>query len=277
MSDDRHVQAALRRLEIVCRDRPELQPLGQIDAQLIRALFAPRATDATSPATDEIPTAANDLAPNVPLFRAAPPRIDGDELRRDWMVVCEILAQSSEPDPVRRLAAAVTAGSIDPAEQLGAILSGETDSFQDVLRRLELDAPLAFTILRLSSLPLLEPLARRGQTLARPARWDRGDCPICGSEPLLAELRGLEQLRWLRCGWCAAQWQVDRLFCPFCGQRDHQRLRDLFVEGVEQGPRLAACDACGRSLPTLATLDALTAPGLLVAEMETLHLRFVVE
>ena len=276
MSDDRQLQSALRRLEKICAERPELQQLGQINAALLKVLF--RSAHQSSPlAPREESGIANRSNFATPQFRTTPPPIDASALKHNWLDVCSILSQNAELEPARRLADAVTSRMFDPAEQQLAVLSHGTEPFRSVLHDLELDEPLGITILRLSSLPQLAPIAWQYDPQIRAARWDGDHCPLCGGEPLLAELRGLEQLRWLRCGWCATQWQVDRLYCPFCNQRDHQHLHDLFLEGQAQGPRLATCDTCSRSLPTLATLDALTAPGLLVAEMETLHLRFLGE
>jgi FdhE protein len=164
---------------------------------------------------------------------------------------------------------------VQVTELLARVLSGSPDRCRDLLLDLRLDAALGFTVLRLSSLPMLAPIAQQLEIRLLRRRWDRGDCPTCGNGPLLAELRGLEQFRWLRCGWCASQWQCDRLVCPFCGNRDHGQLREVVVEGHEDACRLNICDACGESLPTVATLTRLSPPALLVAEMETLHLRLL--
>jgi FdhE protein len=91
----------------------------------------------------------------------------------------------------------------------------------------------------------------------------------------LAEWRGLEQFRWLRCGLCSAGWRADRMFCPFCETRDYRQLHELFAEGDEQKHRVSACDGCGGFLRGISTLAALSPPALLVAEVETLHLDVV--
>jgi formate dehydrogenase maturation protein FdhE len=89
---------------------------------------------------------------------------------------------------------------------------------------------------------------------------------------VLAEQRGLEQLRYLRCGLCASAWEVDRLLCPFCSNRDHLLLGYLQVEGEEQKQRIATCDACHGYLKLRSTLAPLTTLQLLVEEVALVHL-----
>lgn len=75
----------------------------------------------------------------------------------------------------------------------------------------------------------------------------RAACPICGSVPSMAELRGQPGRRYLRCALCEAAWRVPRLFCPFCATTDHTHLRYLRIEG-DPTLRLDLCDACRRYL-----------------------------
>jgi FdhE protein len=102
--------------------------------------------------------------------------------------------------------------------------------------------------------------------------WHRGYCPTCGSWPLLGEARGLEQDRFLRCGWCASAWPIDRLHCPFCGNRDHHTLGYLHVEGEEDRHRAGTCDLCHGYVKWVSTIFALSEPQMLVADVATIHL-----
>ena len=102
--------------------------------------------------------------------------------------------------------------------------------------------------------------------------WDHGYCHVCGSVPLLGELRGLDQSRFLRCGLCAAGWEVPRLWCPFCHNRDHERLSFLHGEGEEAKYRVSLCDGCRGYVKMVSTLSALPPLHLLVADVATLHL-----
>jgi FdhE protein len=102
--------------------------------------------------------------------------------------------------------------------------------------------------------------------------WVRGDCPACGSRPLLAESRGLEQRIAYRCGLCASDWPGERLRCPACGESSPKSLRYSFVEGEQERLRLAQCDSCSYRWKVVATLSPLSAPGLLVSDLASFHL-----
>lgn len=102
--------------------------------------------------------------------------------------------------------------------------------------------------------------------------WEHGHCPTCGSWPLLGEFRGLEQQRVLRCGLCAAGWEVPRLLCPFCGNRDHRQLGYFAVTGEEGRCRATTCDACRGYVKMVTSLTPLTALQVLVADVATLYL-----
>jgi FdhE protein len=90
--------------------------------------------------------------------------------------------------------------------------------------------------------------------------------------PLLGEFRGLEQTRVLRCALCAAGWEFARLRCPFCDNRDHNQLGYLHAEAEQERCRAATCDPCRGYVKMVATLDTLSMPRLLVADVATLHL-----
>jgi len=67
-------------------------------------------------------------------------------------------------------------------------------------------------IAQLAAMPLLHSLRREHPTSSS---WEHGHCPLCGDWPTLAELRGLERERHLRCGRCGSDWRSDAR-CPSC-------------------------------------------------------------
>ncbi|HEV8663708.1 MAG TPA: formate dehydrogenase accessory protein FdhE [Candidatus Methylomirabilis sp.] len=110
--------------------------------------------------------------------------------------------------------------------------------------------------LQASLRPSLEAVAARLQPLAEEAEWSRGLCPVCGSPPATAEHRGQDTTahRYLHCGLCGCQWRFRRGECPFCGNRDHQRLILLFDE-ADKRCQLEACRACRRALKLIDNKD----------------------
>jgi FdhE protein len=80
------------------------------------------------------------------------------------------------------------------------------------------------------------------------ADWQRGTCPICAGEPDLAYISNLAE-RHLVCGRCQTRWPTDPIACPFCGERERQRITSFATPDGTY--RVMACQACRRYLKTL--------------------------
>jgi FdhE protein len=105
-------------------------------------------------------------------------------------------------------------------------------------------------------IPILFALRRKlGDSL--PAAAASGSCPVCGSWPALAESRGLERLRRLRCGSCGSDWSSTWLHCIHCGESDHRRLGSLVPDSGGDSRRVDTCETCHGYVKTIATLTAL--------------------
>ena len=154
------------------------------------------------------------------------------------------------------------------------LIQGE-QSILSSLEQFDVDPNYADSTLRLSLLGELGDWSNRVTEQLCESSWPRGDCPVCGASPALAESRGLEQRRFLRCDRCGAGWPGDRLRCPFCGQNDHHVLRTLFAEEDQERCRLVLCDDCGSRLKVITSLAPLSHPGLVLAQFTMLYLDFI--
>ena len=92
---------------------------------------------------------------------------------------------------------------------------------------------LTASLFALALSSVLVPISAALESRWRTPTWMHGYCPVCGCWPKLGEFRGLEQTRWLRCGLCAAEWEVPRVRCFFCGTRDHRQLGYLHLDGED--------------------------------------------
>jgi FdhE protein len=79
--------------------------------------------------------------------------------------------------------------------------------------------------------------------------WYKGYCPICGSAPALSILKK-EGERALSCSFCRFEWPVRRMYCPYCENRDVQKLQYFFSEEEEEY-RVDLCDQCRRYIKTV--------------------------
>jgi FdhE protein len=262
-----HLTAAIEDVEKLARDRPSLHGSCKVLATLLVELFA-------EPATDRPPfLAAEDaqakLSAGIPLLRAATAvPVDQATFRRRFLAVCAAL-QQKDADV---LAGDLCKKNLDPIALLGEVLAGRPETVSMQAEALGLDPSLVATVLRLTALPELVKFAQDCGQLRQGNSWEYGYCPTCGSWPLLAEARGLEQLRFLRCGLCGTAWEGGRFRCLYCGNQDHRSLGYFHVEGEEDRLRAATCDVCRGYVKVISTLTALSLPHLLIADLGSLHL-----
>jgi FdhE protein len=261
--------AALDQLDRLAAEAPELAGAATLQAALLRALGAPALVGALDIPGD---LARTKLAGGTPLLRGEQVPLDATALRASALRLCAAMrAQGAlEAAPI---AEALRQRTLDLAELAHVVLAGDDAALEGRAGALGLDRGALGTLLRFSLFPSLRQLAEQLAPL-RLVPWRHGYCPTCGSWPLLAEQRGLDQARYLRCGLCATAWPLDRMLCPVCATRDHNQLGALFVEGREQ-ERAATCDACGCYLKVLATLVPIPPLELAVRDVATIHLDIV--
>jgi FdhE protein len=130
-----------------------------------------------------------------------------------------------------------------------------------------LDPELLQTLAEWSLRPSLEACAEMLGERRKGVRWEEAICPICGSAPGFAELRGedVTSLRFLYCSLCGFEWQFRRVGCPFCDCTDHKQLGTLFAE-EDHRCFLEVCEQCHRYIKTV---DNRTHFGL-IPEVETM-------
>jgi FdhE protein len=215
--------------------------------------------------------AAAKLGGGVPLLRGETLPVDLPSFRERWRGVCGALVRHGNA-AASPLAEALEAGRLDAAEMVGETLSGRPEALHARADELGLDAALAATVLRLVLFPWLSRVNASLTPLRDGASWERGYCPTCGSWPLLGEFRGLDQTRYLRCGLCAAGWEVPRLLCPFCGTRDHEKLGYFYPEGGQSRFRVTTCEECRGYVKAATALLPLNPPQLLLTDVTTLDL-----
>ena len=103
--------------------------------------------------------------------------------------------------------------------------------------------------------------------------WTEGYCRLCGAWPALAEVRGIEKARYLRCGRCGQQWQALALHCIFCGTDDHEQLLSLVPQNKSFSTRMIeACKHCSGYLKSLTRLQGADALGVLVDDLASVDL-----
>jgi FdhE protein len=157
---------------------------------------------------------------------------------------------------------------------LSAAVRQDGDEIALVARARELDAGALTSVAHLAALPLLRSAGRALQQ-GIPKHWPHGYCPVCAASPIFAERRGLDRSRRLRCGRCAAEWEVEWLYCIYCNERNHEQLGSLEPDGRGEMLKVETCATCKGYLKSIASLQGFPDFELLLQDLETVELDLV--
>ena len=261
---------AAARLADLERQRPEWHTWFRLLSETERALDdAAWHAPLDQGELDDISAAASDVAP---LLNGRALNVDPDGAQR----------------LVRRLASTAAVGHLGDAGSLRGYLPSVVDAVDLILAAVQQDltelaaradaagiepGPL-MSVAHLAALPVLHSC---GRLLAHqvPRYWPHGYCPICAAWPILAERRGLDRSRQLRCGRCGAEWEVEWLYCVYCGEREHERLGSLVTEEGGETLKVDTCASCRGYLKSIATLQGIPPFELLLRDLQTIELDLV--
>jgi FdhE protein len=267
------IREALTELADITESRPSFAGPAQVLRDAMPELFEGSALPAAQVISSD--RARAKLDQGLPLLRDEPVPLDTRDFARRWQRMCTAVARHQDNSSAPALADAMRRGLLDPRQLTDATLAGRPEKIHARADELGLDTGLTATVLRLTLFPVMSQLSSDLSSLRAGVQWERGYCPICGSWPLLGEFRGLEQIRFLRCGLCAAEWEFPRSRCPFCDTCDHRRLDYFYAEAEEGKHRVATCAECRGYVKMVSSLTALSPPALLVADVATMHLDLI--
>ena len=121
---------------------------------------------------------------------------------------------------------------------------------EQVADELGLDKKVFSFLIQSSIRPSIEAGMEQLRNEIDPETWLKGYCPVCGSLPSLSLLKEEVGKRYLLCSYCSYEWRIDRLFCPFCNNKDQESLHYVFAEG-EEAHRIDLCDKCHQYIETI--------------------------
>lgn len=289
---DPAIASALRRLDQLAESAPDLaEPLAFYRAALPHLH---QAQTRIEPFHLDPAVAQRKLETGQPLLVGEDLSLDMEATRALFLSLCRLIESDNFSDRKRgwpfgpssrgtlraaaaqQLRRAVERDELDLSDVLAALALGTWRRAELIALDLKLDVDL----LRLLAENSLRPALRAwAQALAEIDldHWRLGHCPLCGSAPLLSEIRGKEGERRLRCGLCGASWYYPRLKCAFCGNNNHRQLGFLTLEGEEEKYSLQTCEACRRYLKVIVTYDPIPTEVLLAEDLATLHLDLIAE
>jgi FdhE protein len=172
---------------------------------------------------------------------------------------------------VDRIEAALVAGTLDLNKLLAG--GGRDSAIEQAAVDQGLDARILSFLVRSSTRPSIDAVRQQlcGDILVD--GWDRSDCPVCGSAPMLSLLKGQRGLRHSLCSRCGCEWKVDRVSCCVCGNKDAGSLQYFHSEG-DTACRIDLCDKCRHYIKTI-DCRSLEASDPYLEDLATLHLDVV--
>ena len=228
---------------------------------LVEAAFAE--ADDSQAWADAVLNVANERPIRAPLLHQSQIAVRRRVLHRWLREVLELAAVDHLGRSLSR--------TLEPVALLEAAVSQDDDNMEALAGAVGVERPALSVVGQIAALPLLQTC---GRALAAqvPSSWWEGYCPVCGAWPTLAEFRGLERKRWLRCGRCATGWEVPWLHCPFCGETEHTNLGYLAPEDGETTRKVEICDSCKGYVKAEPTVKPLAAWEIVLDDLATVPL-----
>lgn len=166
----------------------------------------------------------------------------------------------------------LAASGPDAVALLEATVGLDATRIAEIAASSGVDAGLLAAVGEQLAYPLLRACGISAQPVLEDTIWDRGYCPVCGAWPTLAEVRGTERGRWLRCGRCGSGWRWLHSTCAYCGNDSHRTRGYIAAENAMESRQAATCDACKGYLKNVATHLPLDSEELLLKDLSTLEL-----
>jgi FdhE protein len=242
-------------LDSLRRQRPEWEPWLRVVEEILR--------EAGNPAWETaVPAAPPAQQTGVPLLAGTNLTLDAKLVRRLFERLIRTASRVGTPK-MSSLKAALHV-DLEWAPLLTASLCQDSVRSNEIAATSGADAEALQAIIALLPVPFLQACNSRWASSIS-ASWVEGYCPICGSLPAFAEVRGIERNRYFRCSRCGGEWYARALYCPYCAMSDHDELVALVPE---KGGSNAVIDACQRCLGYVKTFTRLQgcSPGAVMIE-----------
>ena len=237
------------------RERPEWEPWLAVVDEILR--------EAGSSAWDTaVPAAAPAQRTAVPLLAGTTVTLEADLVRRLFERLIRTATRAGTPK-MSSLKAALHA-DLEWAPLFTASLCQDSDRINEIAAVPGADAEALHAVIALLPVPFLHACNRRWASSIS-ASWVEGYCPVCGSLPAFAEVRGIERNRYFRCGRCGGAWHARALYCPYCAMSDHDELVALVPEKDGSNAVIDACQRCLGYVKTFTRLQGCS-PGAVMLE-----------
>jgi FdhE protein len=244
------------------RQRPEWEPWLRVVEEILR--------EAEDPAWDAVvPASVHAQGIVAPLLAGATIALQASSIRRLLDRLIRIASSAGTPQ-MSTMKAALHA-DMEMAPLFAASLCQDNERIKEIASVSSADAEALHAVIALLPIPFLHACNRRWAYSISPS-WVEGYCPVCGSLPAFAEVRGIERNRFFRCGRCGGEWHARALYCPYCAMSDHDELVALVPEKGSSNAVIDACQRCLGYVKTFTRLQGCAPNAVMLEDLATVEL-----
>jgi FdhE protein len=188
-----------------------------------------------------------------PLIEKRALTLDLPSATRLFRRLCKILSRNKKASTdAEQIIRSLRNKEIDLPELFKQGDSNNNEYISALAEKLKVKEDVLVFLVKSSMKPIFEAYAKELGTHIDQERWWKGYCPICGSEPYLAELKQ-EGARFLVCSSCSYEWRYKRLQCPFCGHEAVKGAKYFYAEKEGKAYRIDVCEECKKYIKTIDT------------------------
>ncbi|MGD9175759.1 MAG: formate dehydrogenase accessory protein FdhE, partial [Desulfobacterales bacterium] len=140
--------------------------------------------------------------------------------------LCQITETGNDEmaDAARAIQNATAAGELNLQAVFTALLNSDDAYFEKIEKDMGIEKKaLAFMAYNSITPSLVHCAEQLASYIGSDDPWEKGFCPVCGSAPGFSLFKD-EGNRFLFCGFCWHQWAAQRIYCPFCENKDNKTL-----------------------------------------------------
>jgi FdhE protein len=250
---DTEVEKIRNRVKAMLKERPSHKEILEFYKDLVTEQYSALSKIKTTSIEIDKDDARAKIMQGFPLVEKKAFILDIPSATRLFKRLCKVLSKTKKGQyDAERITKALRNKKMELPELLKQTESENDEYIKTLSKKLQVKEDVLVFLARNSVKPIYETYAKELGNYVDQERWWKGYCPICGSEPFIAELRK-DGARFLICSFCGYDWRFKRLQCPFCENEEPKGYRYFYTENEGKAYRVDVCENCKRYIKTIDT------------------------
>jgi FdhE protein len=250
---DNEVEKIKKRVAAMVKERPSHKEILEFFKDVATEQYSIRSKVKTAPLDINEEDFKEKIIEGFPLVEKRALTMDIPLATRLFKRLCKLLGSNKKAShDAERITKALRNKEVDLLELFKHAGSENGEYISALSKELGIQNDVLLFLAKNSVKPIFEVYAEELKKYVDQERWWRNCCPICGSEPYLAEFKE-DGARFLVCSSCSFEWRFDRLKCTFCENEEHEKLRYFYTEKEGRAYRIDVCEKCKKYIKTIDT------------------------